>query len=93
MALGKKTGGRERGVPNRITREFRQTVTKVLEDNAENVGAWLKSVADGSQGDPVKGFGPEAPNPGRALELIARLAEFAAPKLGRTEHVGSGGLP
>lgn len=76
--------GRPKGAVNKATREFRETVTRLLEDNSENVGKWLLAVADGG-GDPDKA------DPGKALDLLAKLAEFAAPKLNRTEHVGSGG--
>jgi len=77
--------GRKPGVPNKSTIEFRQTVTKLLEDNAENVGRWLTLVAEGDGSDSAK------PDPGKALDLLAKLAEFAAPKLNRTEHVGDEG--
>lgn len=66
--------GRKAGVPNKTTREFRDTIRQLLERNAENVTLWLDQVA---QDDPNK-----------ALEHIARLAEFAAPKMSRTEVVG-----
>jgi hypothetical protein len=79
--------GRPKGVPNKITREFRQTVTKLLEDNAENVGRWLTLVAEGDGSDNGKA------DPAKALDLLAKLAEYAAPKLNRTEHVGDGGGP
>ena len=58
--------GREKGVPNRATTEFRDTVRQLLEDNRENVSIWLKRVA--------------AKNPGKALDVLGNLAEFAAPK-------------
>lgn len=85
--IGKGTPGpgRKKGVPNKSTIEFRQTVTKLLEDNAENVGRWLTLVAEGDGSDSAK------PDPGKALDLLAKLAEFAAPKLNRTEHVGEEG--
>lgn len=85
MALGKKTGGRTKGTPNKATTEFRETVTKVLESNAENVGRWLTLVAEGD--------GETKPDPGKALDLLAKLAEFAAPKLARTEVTGADGGP
>lgn len=69
--------GRPKGVPNKVTREFRETVRKLLEDNADNVAIWLKEVA--------------ADDPAKALDMLAKLAEFAAPKLGRIEHTGAGG--
>lgn len=79
--------GRPKGVPNKITTEFRETVRKLLEDNSENVGRWLLLVAEGDGSEHGR------PDPGKALDLLAKLAEFAAPKLGRVEHVGDGGGP
>lgn len=87
MAKGVKTGGRAAGTPNKATMEFRQTVTALLEKNASNVDLWLQRVADGDATNDIK------PDPGKALDLLAKLAEYAAPKLNRTEHVGEGGGP
>jgi len=90
-----KTGGRVAGQPNKATVEFRETVTALLSDNAANVALWLSQVADGLPGEVdedgkvlVKGVPGD---PGKALDLLARLAEYAAPKLNRTEHVGKDG--
>jgi hypothetical protein len=69
--------GRKPGKPNKATTEFRETVTKLLDGCKDDIPVWLGRVA--------------AEDPGRALELAAKLAEFAAPKLGRMEHVGDGG--
>lgn len=80
-----KTGGRTKGTPNKVNREFRETVRKLLDDNAENVGVWITQVAEG--------HGENKADPAKALDLLAKLAEFAAPKLGRVEHVGEGGGP
>lgn len=79
--------GRKKGVPNKVTQEFRETVTKLLDDNRENVGRWLTLVAEGDGTDKV------APDPAKALDLLAKLAEYAAPKLARTELVGRDGEP
>lgn len=65
--------GKPKG-PNRATVEFRQTVQALLDGNRENVAKWLETVA--------------ADDPYKALSLLTNLAEFAAPKLARTEHVG-----
>jgi hypothetical protein len=81
----KKPNQGKRG-PGKATQEFRQTVQKLLDENRENVGRWLTLVADGD-GEQVK------PDPGKALDLMAKLAEFAAPKLARHEHTGEGGGP
>lgn len=80
-----KHGGRVKGTPNKVNREFRETVRKLLDDNADNVGTWIAQVASG--------HGENKADPGKALDLLAKLAEFAAPKLGRVEHVGEGGGP
>lgn len=74
-------------MPNKVTQEFRETVRKLLEDNAQNVGRWLTLVAEGDGTENGK------PDPAKALDLITKLAEFAAPKLNRTEHTGEGGGP
>lgn len=67
-----RTTGRPKGAQNKLTVSFRETVTKLLEDNSANVGVWLERV---SQNDP-----------GKALDLLAKLAEFAAPKLSKVEQ-------
>ena len=63
--------GRPPGTPNKFTTSFRETVTKLLEDNSANVGVWLGRVAEH--------------DPGKALDLMAKLAEYAAPKLSKVE--------
>lgn len=85
MAKGLKTGGRVKGTPNKVTQEFRETVRALLEGNSENIGLWLSQVANG--------HGDTRPAPDKALDLLAKLAEFAAPKLSRTEMTGEGGGP
>ena len=63
--------GRKKGVPNRTTQTFRETIINLLEDNSKNVGVWLGRVAEN--------------DPGKALDLMAKLAEYAAPKLSKVE--------
>jgi len=56
-----------------------------LDDTADNVGLWLQQVAEG--------HGEVKADPGKALDLVAKLAEYAAPKLNRTELTGKDGGP
>lgn len=79
--------GRPKGAVNKATREFRETVQRLLDDNADNVNRWLTQVAEGDGTEDGK------PDPAKALDLLAKLAEYAAPKLARTELVGDGGGP
>lgn len=78
--------GRPKGAVNKATKTFRDTVNALLEGNAENVSEWLQTVAYGD-GDQVK------PDPKGALDMLAKLAEYATPKLARTELVGDDKAP
>lgn len=71
--------GRKAGVPNKVTQQFRESISILLEQNAENYAIWLQQVA--------------SDDPAKALDLITRLAEYAAPKLSRTEYVGDANNP
>jgi len=77
--------GRPPGIANRATREFKDTVRKLLEDNAENVSRWLTIVAEGDGTENGKA------EPAKALDLISKLAEYAFPKLSRAEVTGRDG--
>lgn len=69
--------GRPAGIPNKATTEFRDAVNKLLEHATPKMVEWLNEVAE--------------KDPSKALDLIARMAEYAHPKLARTEHVGNNG--
>lgn len=79
--------GRPPGSVNKATKTFRETVSRLLEDNAENVSKWLYEVAEGNPEKELKA------DPKGALTLLAQMAEYATPKLNRTEMTGDGGGP
>lgn len=81
-----KFGGRVKGTPNHATLEFKTAVTQLLDRNRDNLARWLALVADGDGAD-------MKPDPAKALDLVSRLAEYAYPKLARSEQTGPDGGP
>ena len=79
--------GRPKGAINKTTIEFRETIQKLLDKNTDNVSLWLEDIANG---DPLT---DRKPDPYKALDMLSKLAEYAAPKLARTEHVGNNDGP
>lgn len=79
MAKGRKTGGRQKGSPNKATRDVREAFASLLERNAPKFDGWLNEVG--------------AEDPARALDIVAKLAEYHVPKLQRTEVTGLNGKP
>jgi hypothetical protein len=79
--------GRPTGSVNKATKTFRETVSRLLEDNADNVSKWLTEVAEGNPDKEIKA------DPKGALTLLAQMAEYATPKLNRTEMTGADGGP
>lgn len=82
-----KGKGRPAGVPNRTTTDFRNAVNNLLEVSAPHMVRWMNQVAEGDIESGIK------PDPGRAIDLMAKLAEYVAPKLNRTEVTGKDGGP
>lgn len=70
---------------------------KLLDDNAENLAKWTAQVAEGVPAvldDAGKVIQPGRPgNPGEAVRLLNQLADFAAPRLSRSEVTGDAGGP
>lgn len=89
--------GRPKGVPNKVTQTFRETINRLLEDNRHNIAKWIQQIAEGTpdvlnaEGKVIRAGRP--PDPGQAAQRLANLAEFAAPRLSRQETVGDGGGP
>jgi len=68
---GNKTGGRKKGVPNKTTKEIRESFQCFVEDNVDNFQEWLERVAE--------------TNPAKAIELVNNMSEYILPKLSRSE--------
>jgi hypothetical protein len=66
---GKK--GSRRGVPNKTTKEIRDSFQFFIENNVPKFQEWIEEVAK--------------TNPAKAIELVTSLGEYILPKLSRTE--------
>lgn len=69
MALGKKTGGRKAGTPNKKTAAIREVVTNLLEEYSGK-GLMMKDLAELDAKD--------------RLMVVVKLAEYVIPKLQST---------
>lgn len=79
MAKGRKTGGRQKGTPNKVTSAAREAFLATFGRLEGDLEGWIRATA--------------AEDPGKAADLVLRMAEYHAPKLGRTEVVGEDGGP
>jgi hypothetical protein len=79
MAQGKKTGGRKKGVPNKLTSVGRQAFMATFGKLEGELEGWIR---EGAEGDPLK-----------AADLLIRMAQYHFPKLGNTELTGKDGGP
>lgn len=75
---GERRGGRQKGTPNRVTKDIRESIRELLEQCAPRMAGWLEEVA--------------AKDPGKAIELTLRAAEYVVPKLTRTDMRGGATL-
>jgi hypothetical protein len=79
MARGRKTGGRVKGKPNKLTADVRTSMALFAEATMPLFEQWVTRVA--------------AKDPGKAADLYLKAIEYHIPKLARTEVTGSGGAP
>lgn len=70
---------RTKGSVNKSTEQVRRAVAELLEMSAPRMMGWLEKVASGDKGEGIK------PDPGRAVDLVLKAAEYHIPKLARTE--------
>jgi hypothetical protein len=69
----KKYGGREKGTPNRATKNAREAIARFVDGNAHRLQGWLDEIAAEE--------GAKA-----AIECFGTFMEYHVPKLARTEH-------
>ena len=79
MALGRKTGGRARGTPNKVSSAKRAAFLATFENLAPELEGWLRTGA--------------AESPLKAADILVRMAEYHLPKLARNEMTGTDGEP
>ncbi len=78
--VGKKTGGRKPGTPNKATAQAREAIAMFVDGNADKLQVWLDQIA-------------EADGPQAAFKCFMDVVEYHVPKLARTEHTGKDGAP
>lgn len=69
--------GKKKGTENKVTKDTKEAVRKLIENNLDNMTLWLEKVA--------------AKNPEKAMYIIVNLLEYSIPKLQRTEVTGKDG--
>lgn len=94
---GERRGGRKKGVPNKLTSTAKQAFLATFGKLEKDVERWIKETGDGFEAVHFLADGTQIPytekNPGKAADLMLRMAEFHFPKLGRTEVTGKDGAP
>jgi hypothetical protein len=68
---GRKTGGRNKGVENKVTKEIKESFKLIVENQVEKVDAAFDSLF--------------LTNPEKAVSLLIQLSEYILPKLARTD--------
>ena len=77
---GRKTGGRQKGTPNKATKKARQAVSDIVEGNAHRIQGWIDHI-ERDEG------------PLEAYKAFMQLMEYHVPKLSRAEVTGENGAP
>jgi hypothetical protein len=75
----KKSGGRPKGTPNKVTAEMKEGFLQAFKNKEPMFEKWLDEVA--------------ANDPAAACKIMVSMADFIFPRIGRTELVGDGGGP
>jgi hypothetical protein len=99
---GKRPGaGRKPGIPNRITLETRNCLQKLFEKKFKDLEEMIDETRHGIEiektmtveGKSVTVLGRLNADPGKAADLMLKLAEFCLPKMRSVELTGAGGGP
>lgn len=72
MAIGRKTGGRKKGTPNKSTEIAREAIGKLVEENVVKFSGWIDEIYNEK--------GAES-----AMNAVTGLIEYHVPKLTRSE--------
>lgn len=105
MRGGKRQGaGRKPGVPNKITSVARSAFLMTFNNLEGELEGWIRKTAEGIEVPLIRKDGTqvldgtgkpvmvrERADPARAAEIMARMAEYHFPKLGRHEVTGKDG--
>ncbi len=78
MAKGIKTGGREKGTPNKRTQEV---IAKLADLDCDPISGMAKIALDENNSPELRG------------RMFSELAQYIAPKRKAIEHTGQGGEP
>lgn len=70
-------GGSRKGIPNKATIGFKEAVNNLIEWGTPQFIQWMEQLD----------------TPDKRLDYVLKFAEFAYPKIARTEHTGKDGAP
>jgi hypothetical protein len=94
---GERRGGRKKGTPNHVTIDARKAFQMVYEGRLKDLARWIKATGDGYPAVHFLSDGTKCKyverNPGKAADLLLRMAEHFVPKVSRVEHTGEDGGP
>src|SRR5512139_1226618 len=93
---GVRRGGRKKGSRNKVTQAARIAFEQVYQGRLVDLDRWIRETGDGFEVVKINKAGDQVTlkvgkDPGKASDLLLRMAEHFIPKLGRLEHVGDGG--
>jgi len=84
-----KSGGRKKGTPNKVTSDVRRAFQLIYEARVVDLDRWIKETGDGFPAVHILADGKKVPylekNPGKAADILTRMAEHFIPKLQRLE--------